>query len=77
MSEPPDTVIGMDTIVVDCGRCEVRGDACNDCVMMLLLGPMDAPALNSEEQHALDVMAEGGLLPPLRHVRTGREMAVG
>jgi hypothetical protein len=26
-------------MVIDCDRCEVRGDACGDCVIGVLLGP--------------------------------------
>lgn len=66
-----------DELIIDCDTCSVRGIACNDCVMSVLL---EAPpewtsadpsesgwvALDPAEARALDVLAEGGLLPPLR-----------
>ncbi|WP_040161780.1 hypothetical protein [Nigerium massiliense] len=62
----------MDTMIVDCGRCEVRGAACSDCVISVLLGvpgESGAPELTGEEQRVLQLFAGTGMLPPLRHVR--------
>jgi len=50
--------------VIDCDTCTVRGDACADCVVSVMLGgppDMVAPA----EQRALGVLAGLGLVPPL------------
>jgi hypothetical protein len=62
----------METLHVDCGRCTVRGRACSDCVISVLLGtPSDRPVsvdLVEEEQAALAALAESGLVPPLRLV---------
>lgn len=54
-------------VAIDCDSCDVRGLACGDCVVMVLLG---APPsyLDDEEQRALGVLAESGLVPPLRLV---------
>lgn len=60
----------MDVMLVDCTVCAVRGPACTDCVVSALLGVPDAAgdALAADEVRALDAMACGGLLPPLRLV---------
>ena len=57
-----------DPVVIDCDDCAVRGDACGDCVVAVLLGA--PPELGSDEQRALGVLAEAGLVPPLRLVPT-------
>ena len=71
-------------MIVDCDSCEVRGNACGDCVIGVLLGapspcalpypaadtPFGAPLvqLDAPERRALDVLAEQGLVPKLRLV---------
>jgi hypothetical protein len=73
-------------MLIDCDRCEVRGPACDDCVVGVLLGvpdprtagPSGAVHLEAPERRALDVLADQGLVPRLRLVprtaeRTGRE----
>ena len=63
--------MGMDILHVDCGTCRARGPACSDCVISVLLGPMSEEVLlDDQEQAALQVMADSGLLPPLRLVRS-------
>jgi len=54
----------------------VRGLACHDCVVTVLLGPPPELTFDDEEQRAFDVLAAGGLVPPLRLVRpvAGPEM---
>ena len=47
----------------------VRGLHCHDCVVTVLLGPPPELTFDDDEQRALDVLAEGGLVPPLRLVR--------
>jgi hypothetical protein len=56
---------------VDCDFCQVRGpSACGDCVVTVLLGsPPDGVLLDPEEQQAIEALAAGGLIPPLRLVR--------
>ena len=56
-------------LIIDCGRCVVRGVACPDCVVSVLLGgPPDPIALDADELGALDALAGSGLVPPLRLV---------
>lgn len=51
-------------MIIDCASCTMRDLACGDCVVTFLLGP--AEGIGSEEQIALAVLADGGLVPPLR-----------
>jgi hypothetical protein len=56
-------------VLIDCDRCEVRGLACSDCVVSVLLGtPEHGAELDGAEQQAIGVLAEAGLVPPLRLV---------
>lgn len=68
-------------MIIDCDGCAVRGDACGDCVVGVLLGipepatrPGEAPPgasmlqLDAPERRALDVLADQGLVPRLRLV---------
>ena len=61
-------------MTIDCGRCEMRGTGCQDCVITVL-GPPNAagrssataPAyLGEAEVKALGVLAAAGMVPPLR-----------
>jgi hypothetical protein len=58
-------------MLIDCESCRARGVGCPDCVISLFIdgadgvNPMD---LNESERQALEVLAEGGLAPPLRLV---------
>lgn len=61
-------------MIVDCDSCAVRGPACGGCVMTVLMGaaPLGVE-LDADEQAALAVLADSGLVPPLRLVdATGR-----
>jgi hypothetical protein len=56
-------------MIIDCGTCTARPAACADCVVTALL---EAPAdghLTAEEVAAVDALAAGGLVAPLRFVR--------
>lgn len=61
-------------MLIDCETCAVRGPACGDCVVTVLLGaPAARPGepgvdLDRAERRALEVLAESGLVPPLRLV---------
>ena len=71
-------------MIIDCDGCVVRGLACGDCVIGVLLGapgsedegsgehglPSGAPIvqLDAPERRALDVLADQGLVPKLRLV---------
>lgn len=56
------------SVVIDCDSCLVRGLACHDCVVTVLLGPPPEVGFDEEEQRALAVLAESGLVPRLRMV---------
>jgi hypothetical protein len=60
-------------MVIDCGRCVMRGTSCHDCVITVLgperaqSGPPETPQqLDASELRALSVLADAGLVPPLR-----------
>jgi hypothetical protein len=56
-------------MLIDCETCTVRGLACSDCVVSVLLGvPDDGAELDGPEQDAIGVLADAGLVPPLRLV---------
>jgi len=57
------------TTRIDCDTCLVRGLACHDCVVTVLLGPPPELTIDEEELRALDVLADEGLVPRLRLVR--------
>ena len=63
----PATVRHM-TTRIDCDTCVVRGLHCHDCVVTVLLGPPPELTIDDDEMAALDVLASGGLVPPLRLV---------
>ena len=67
MSVGADSVTDM-TTRIDCDTCVVRGLACHDCVVTVLLGPPPELTFDDDERRALDVLAQGGLVPPLRLV---------
>ena len=61
-------------MLIDCDTCAVRGLACGDCVVTVLLGGPAADAdgvvdLDAAEQAAIQVLAGSGLVPPLRLVK--------
>ena len=64
------------SVRIDCDSCLVRGLACHDCVVTVLLGPPPELSFDAEEQEALEVLASSGLVPPLRMVTaiTGPEI---
>jgi hypothetical protein len=56
-------------VIIDCDTCRVRGPACGDCVVTVMLGlPGTRPSLDVAEQRAIGVLAASGLVPPLRLV---------
>lgn len=55
-------------MLIDCDTCEVRGLACDDCVVTALLDSPPAVEIDEGEQRALQTLAEGGLIAPLRLV---------
>jgi hypothetical protein len=57
------------TTIIDCDTCSVRGLHCHDCVVTVLLGPPPELTFDDDAGRALDVLAAGGLVPPLRLVQ--------
>jgi hypothetical protein len=65
-------------MLIDCDSCQVRGPACGDCVVPVLLGAppalpdtpgeADGVDLDGAERAAIAVLARCGLVPPLRLV---------
>lgn len=56
-------------MIVDCDRCAVRGDACQECVVTVLLGaPPGAIDLDSTETTAFENLAAAGMVPRLQLV---------
>lgn len=55
-------------MIIDCDTCQVRDIACADCVVTVLLGAPPEVEIDTEEQSALAVLADSGLVPPLRLV---------
>jgi len=56
-------------VLIDCDSCTVRGAACGDCVVTVLLGmPPVGAELDPTEQAAISALAQHGLVPPLRLV---------
>lgn len=56
-------------MLIDCDRCHVRGLACSDCVVSVLLGQDDGDVtleLGADEAEAIGVLAAEGMVPPLR-----------
>ncbi len=59
-------------MIIDCDDCAVRGPACQECVVSVLLGSTPDGAeqleLDETERAAVDTLAGAGLIPPLRMV---------
>jgi hypothetical protein len=62
-------------MLIDCDNCEVRDIACGGCVVSTLLGGpgqgLEVLEIDEGERRALDVLADVGLIPPLRHTAPG------
>lgn len=52
-------------MIIDCGSCAMANIACGDCVVSVMLG---APEMPESHVAAIEVLAAGGLVPPLRLV---------
>jgi hypothetical protein len=63
-------------MAIDCGRCDTRGGACQDCLVEVLAPDSAARRLEAEELRALGVLADAGMISPLRlnvaNVASGR-----
>ena len=63
---------------IDCDDCVIRGSACSGCVVTALLGaPPDGVEWDETERRALGVLAESGLVPPLRLVPVTQVRRIG
>ncbi len=54
-------------MLIDCKSCQAVPAACEDCVVTVLLGPMNGQSpsedeLDATEQRAFEALVEGGLL---------------
>ncbi len=74
----------MNDVTIDCGSCAVRGLACDDCVVSVLLDrDDDSLTFDRAEQDAVSALWSSGLVPPLRLVpkrrrdTPGQERAAG
>lgn len=64
----------MGEVLIDCATCTARDIACEECVVSVLLGTPALPAtgqpyaavLDEQERAAIGVLADAGLVPPLR-----------
>jgi hypothetical protein len=73
-----------DVMKIDCGRCVMRGAGCRDCVVSVLnlpnvtRYPSQVPGyLDEAEVRALGVLANAGLVPPLRLSLPGSQIRPG
>ena len=72
-------------MIIDCDDCAVRGAACKDCVVSVLIGTpgpyvagQAAPTeLREDERAALEALADAGLAPRLRLVPIHRRKDPG
>ena len=66
----PGRPTGDPTFTIDCGQCCMQDtDACIDCVVTYVCSrePGDALIVDLGEYRALEMLAESGLVPTLRH----------
>ena len=52
-------------MIINCDWCETRGPACGNCAATVIAG--EEPELGPAELRALTVLANAGLIPPLRY----------
>ncbi len=71
-------------MVIDCGGCVMRGAGCQDCVVAVLKPghatgyvPKAAGYLDEAEVRALRVLADAGMVPPLRLSLPGSRVRSG
>jgi hypothetical protein len=53
-------------MIIDCDRCQTRGLACGNCAKTFLEGEA-CTDLGPAEIRALTVLANAGMIPPLRY----------
>ena len=63
-----------DGLTISCGDCEMRHTShCDDCVVTFICDrePDDAIVIDAEEERAMRLLIGAGLVPRLRHRRSG------
>jgi hypothetical protein len=58
-------------LTIDCTECVMRATpACDDCVVSFVVGrePGEALVIDADEERAVRMFSEAGLVPRLRHV---------
>jgi hypothetical protein len=63
-------------MTIDCDRCEMRGIGCRDCVIAVI-ETRNVTYLPNAELRALRVLADAGLVPPLRLTIAGTRTRPG
>jgi Na+-translocating ferredoxin:NAD+ oxidoreductase RNF subunit RnfB len=58
-------------MTIECGRCEMRGIGCRDCAVAVIESQNVTDCLTGEQVRALRVLADAGLVPPLRFSSVG------
>jgi hypothetical protein len=53
-------------MTIDCSRCQMRGIGCRDCAVAVIESRNVTGYLGEAEVRALRVLADAGLVPPLR-----------
>jgi hypothetical protein len=53
-------------MIIDCDSCSVRGLACGECVVSVLLGAPPSVEIDPLEQQAIDALGRAGIVPRLR-----------
>jgi hypothetical protein len=53
-------------MIIDCDSCVVRGLACGDCVVSVLLGVPPTVEIDALERRAIDALGRAGIVPRLR-----------
>lgn len=53
-------------MIIDCCSCQARGGGCADCAATTVLGG-EYTDLDPAELRALTVLANAGMIPPLRY----------
>ncbi|GAB3571622.1 hypothetical protein GCM10027445_27210 [Amycolatopsis endophytica] len=60
------------TVIIDCNRCALRGRACGECVLSAVVDPPPVVELDDQELAAVELLADAGLVPPVRLATRGR-----
>ncbi|MDP9071791.1 MAG: hypothetical protein M3N68_11060 [Actinomycetota bacterium] len=67
--------LAVPSLTVSCSECSMQGtDTCQDCVVSFICGrdPDEAVIIDAEEERAVRLLANAGLVPRLRHQRAAR-----